>query len=357
MDIQGYLQIISGTRRGVWSAALRGGLWALSVPWAAASWCRHRAFDWGWKRVERVSVPVIAVGNLTTGGTGKTPIVACVVQQLQAMGRTPGIVSRGYGADESGENDEKRVLQQLCPHVPHEQHPDRILASRRLISEGVDVIVLDDAYQHRRIHRDLNILLIDATCPFGYGHQLPRGLLRESVSGLRRADVVLITRADRISPGDRAALRATVQQIAADSHAAADQPCFDVSFQPTQLQSATGQRLAADDLAQREVTVMTAIGNPAAFVQTCRQLGFVVAAERLFPDHHLYTADDVRQVLSLADQAQTQTVLTTLKDLVKLPPTEDRFLAVLIETVFAIERDGEAFGQCLARVLDNAEPR
>jgi len=346
MDVQRFMQLISGERKGPLAAVLRGALWALSVPWSVVTACRNYAFDRGLKRVHRVDVPVIAIGNLTTGGTGKTPVVAAVVRQLQSLGRRPGIVSRGYGADESGENDEKRVLRQLCPGVPHEQHPDRVLAARRLIDQGVDVIVLDDAFQHRRIHRDLNIVLIDATCPFGFGHQLPRGLLRESVSGLRRADMVLMTRADR-GASQLASIRQTVKQ---HNPTLADH-CHEVSFRPTELQSTDGHRLSADQLPDTDVTLMTAIGNPTAFVATCQQLGLEVVVTRFFPDHHLYTSDNIAQVLQLADEHQTPHVLTTLKDLVKLPAGETRFLAVLIETVFASDAARESVRQQLTVAL------
>ena len=208
------------------------------------------------------------------------------------------------------------------------------------------MIVLDDAFQHRRIHRDLNIVLIDATCPFGFGHQLPRGLLRESVSGLRRADMVLMTRADR-GASQLASIRQTVKQ---HNPTLADH-CHEVSFRPTELQSTDGHRLSADQLPDTAVTLMTAIGNPTAFVATCQQLGLEVVVTRFFPDHHLYTSDNIAQVLQLADEHQTPHVLTTLKDLVKLPAGEARFLAVLIETVFASDAARESVRQQLTVAL------
>ncbi|MEZ6127839.1 MAG: tetraacyldisaccharide 4'-kinase [Planctomycetaceae bacterium] len=193
MSEEAFKQLISGQSRGLAACVGRGLLRCLSIPYSMLMQLRNAAFDIGLKATHRVDVPVIAIGNLTTGGTGKTPIVAFLVRQLQELGWRPGIVSRGYRADSSGENDEKRVLAGLCPGVPHEQNPDRIAAARKLLAEtDVDVIVLDDALQHRRIHRDLNVVLVDASNPFGYGYELPRGLLRESLSGLKQADLVLI---------------------------------------------------------------------------------------------------------------------------------------------------------------------
>lgn len=348
MNVDDFVQVISGQRKGVTASCLRGLLWTLSLPWSCVTWARNRAFDQGAKKIRRIPVPVIAIGNLTTGGTGKTPVVAHLVQVLQSLGRSPGIVSRGYNADDSGENDEKRVLEQLCPGVPHVQHPDRILAAERLLDEhDVDVIVLDDAFQHRRIARDLNVVLVDATCPFGFGHQLPRGLLRESLDGFRRADAVLITRADRVSDERLGDIRSTIFR----HNPELSKRCFEIAFQPTSLQAVDGTRVALQEIANQRTTVMTAIGNPSAFVATCERLGAVVEAREFYPDHHHYTAEELRRVEAVADAANTVHVLTTLKDLVKFPPEATRFLAVLIETAFVSSGDETAWKKVVADVV------
>ena len=294
-----------------------------------------------------MSVPVIAIGNLTTGGTGKTPIVATVVKALQEQGLRPGIVSRGYRADATGENDEKLVLELLCPNVPHEQNPNRVVASEKLIaSEGVDVIVLDDAFQHRRIVRDLNVILIDATNPFGYGYQLPRGLLREPVSSLSRADVVLITRSDNVSEAALQEIEATIRRH--NSHLA--DHIYRVSFCPSGLIARGGNHERSIDLVRnRPVTVMTAIGNPEAFMMTCRQIEAEIVATQFFPDHHHYTQKDLDEVRGLAAKAGAPLILTTLKDLVKVPDRYDDFFAVDIETVFESADKQPKFRDELAR--------
>jgi len=116
-----FTNLISGQQRGLPATLARFALRVLSTPYSLAMRVRNLAFDTGWKKVHRANVPVISIGNITTGGTGKTPIVAATVKQLQALGRRPGIISRGYRADSSGANDEFRVLEQLCPGVPHLQ--------------------------------------------------------------------------------------------------------------------------------------------------------------------------------------------------------------------------------------------
>ena len=130
-------------------------------------------------------MPVISVGNITTGGTGKTPMVAWLARWFRNQDVRVALVSRGYRAEAEGQNDEARELATLLPDVPHLQNPDRVAAARIAIDElETQLIILDDGFQHRRIHRDLEIVLIDALQPFGFGHVLPRGLLREPLRGL-----------------------------------------------------------------------------------------------------------------------------------------------------------------------------
>ena len=209
----GFRDLVSGRRRGVVAAALRGILAAAEVPYAWAVRRRNRRYDCGAKAIYRVDVPVISVGNLTLGGTGKTPMVEWIVRRLQAQGKKAGIVSRGYGSRQ-GANDEARELAWKLPDVPHVQDPDRVAAARRAIREfACQVLVLDDAFQHRRIGRNLDIVLLDALEPFGFEHVFPRGTLREPVEGLARADVVALSRADLLTAQQRKAIRDRVAKL------------------------------------------------------------------------------------------------------------------------------------------------
>ena len=158
---------------------LRLLLHAAEVPYALVVGWRNRRFDRHPERVFRVAVPVISVGNLTTGGTGKTPLVEWLARWFRAAGVRVTLISRGYAAEKGARNDEAMELEQRLPDVPHLQNPDRVQAARIAVEElDCQLIILDDAFQHRAIARDLDIVLIDATEPFGYGHLLPRGLLR-----------------------------------------------------------------------------------------------------------------------------------------------------------------------------------
>ena len=190
-----------------------------------------------------VSVPVISVGNLTLGGTGKTPMVKWLAQWLHTHRIRPAIVSRGYGARstergagsmeqenlEGGSrvllpaprsllpalNDEAMELHRSLPEVPHVQNPDRVAGAERAINEfGCQVVLLDDGFQHRRLARDLDIVLLDASAPFGFEHVFPRGMLREPIEGLERASVVCLTRADLLNETDRAMIRQRVAGLA-----------------------------------------------------------------------------------------------------------------------------------------------
>jgi len=329
-----FLEIISGERTGPVAMVARAILQPLSWLFGCGVLLRNVCFRTGVRKTIRVDVPVISLGNITTGGTGKTPLVAAVVRMLQELGNRPGIVSRGYGADSSGTNDELRVLEHLCPGVPHVQNADRVVAACDAISRhDVDVIVLDDGMQHRRIHRDLNIVLIDATNPFGYDALLPRGLLREPLIGLRRADAIIVTRCDHVPPEQLAETRKRLELLAPEI----GQDLFEVSFQPTTLLDQESHSIPLSRLDGTSVMVLTAIGNPQGFVATCCGAGANVACTRFFPDHYHYTTDDLESVWKEAARNSVSVVLTTVKDFVKIQPLLRRSVAANQPEVLAVE--------------------
>lgn len=350
MSEEAFKRLISGATSGLAACCGRFLLRCLAVPYGLVMWLRNLAYDRRWKSETRASVPVISVGNLTTGGTGKTPVVATIVRMLQQMGYHPGIVSRGYKADSTGHNDEQRVLQQLCPGVPHQQNPDRIAAAAALTSTtDTDVIVLDDGFQHRRIARDLNIILIDATNPFGYGYLLPRGLLREPLAGLARADLVLITRSDAVSAAALEHIKTRViRHNSALTHRIAE-----VRFVPTGLLSHAGSH-PLSEVQDQPAVLLTAIGNPDAFEQTCRDLGARIVSRRVFPDHHHYTAAEIAAAQQQADSVQATVILTTLKDLVKIPDHAASVRAVQIDTVFSSDAAEAGFRDRLRTAVTRA---
>ena len=175
---------------------------------------RNKLFDFGIKRAHRLDRPVISIGNITTGGTGKTPAVQWIARRLITAGHRPASLLRGYTVGASTQSDEAILLERSLK-IPVIANPDRVAAGRQLIvtHPEIDVILLDDGFQHRRLYRDLNLVLIDATNPFGYGHVLPRGMLREPLAGLRRADVLIVTRSDLIEGDQLNELKSRLRQF------------------------------------------------------------------------------------------------------------------------------------------------
>ena len=177
-----FQELVSGRRRGPAAAALRGALGAGEWFYTAAIRWRNRRYDRGRAPVHRVGVPVVSVGNLTLGGTGKTPLVGWLGRWFCRRGVRAAVVSRGYGAAAGQPNDEALELRRSLPGVPHLQDADRVAAARQAITAcAAQLVVLDDGFQHRRLGRDLDIVLLDALEPFGFGHVFPRGMLREPV--------------------------------------------------------------------------------------------------------------------------------------------------------------------------------
>ncbi len=308
--------MMSGRKRGLAASLFRGGLWSAQWPYRVGVACKNLAFDFELREPFEVGVPVISVGNLTTGGTGKTPIVAFLANWFRDAGAKVGMLSRGYKSLDASANDEKLVLDQLCPGVPQWLNPDRILSAKRAIVDGCNLLILDDAFQHRRIHRDLDIVLIDATNPWGYGHCLPRGMLREPIANIERASLVLVTRTDQVSAEELTAIRTVLvrhNQIGT---------VVEISFRPSQLLNAAGQTKSLSDLAGQRVFGFCGIGNPESFERTLRQIGSEVVGFESFPDHHHFTADDLVRLGEQAMTAKADLLLTTHKDLVKFLDVE-----------------------------------
>jgi tetraacyldisaccharide 4'-kinase len=315
MDEAAIHELLSGRRRDVGGTLLRGALSVGSWGYASVMHLRNLAFNRRWLSVHQIDAPVISLGNITTGGTGKTPTAAWLV----AEGYRPGLLSRGYrsleqepGAEIPAGNDEKMVLDRLCPSVPHLQQRDRVASGRRLVQEfGCNVLILDDGFQHRRLHRDLDVVLIDALQPWGFDHVLPRGLLREIKSGLRRADLIVITRADQCTAAERQAIKSELHRIRGTSD------CVEIAFAPMRLVGLDGSVQPASWVATQPGLAFCGIGNPDGFRRTLATIG-ATAELKVFPDHHHYQATDLDALAERARAVSAEVVLTTLKDLVKI---------------------------------------
>jgi len=308
--------LLSGRRKGLVASLLRGLLWPWQFPYHLAVSYRNRRFDRHAGASHQVDVPVVSVGNVTVGGTGKTPLVAWVARWFREQGVRVALVSRGYGADPGAVNDEALELEQRLPDVPHLQDPDRVKAARTAIEElDSELLVMDDGFQHRRLRRDLDIVLIDATQPFGYGHVLPRGKLRESLAGLRRADLLVVTRGSAVSEERLDKIRDVLRRYTMAPIAVVDQ-------QPQALLSSTGSEESIEEMKGKPVIAFCGIGNPDGFRFTLGQCGYELIELREFPDHHRYSRDDVQSLVEwTADQHgkhRVAAVVCTHKDLVKV---------------------------------------
>jgi tetraacyldisaccharide 4'-kinase len=268
--------------------------------------------------IRRIATPVVSVGNLTVGGTGKTPMVAWVAKKAQDLGARPIIVSRGYRAEAGQPSDEALELAGLCPDIPHLQNSDRRRAIREWTARRpCGLAILDDGFQHRQLARALDIVLVDALHPFGYRagrqpHVLPRGLMREPLSALGRADFLVLTRTDLAAASDLAALRSTLGPFLRPGT-----PFLMARHRPAALVLADGSRRPVAELQGQAVAAACGIGNPEAFRRTLEGLGARVAQWHAFPDHHAYTAADLDGLVQAAEAAGLKRLVTTGKDSVK----------------------------------------
>ncbi len=300
-------------------------LWPLSLLYGAAAHLRARAYRKGILKQQHLNGTVISIGNLTTGGTGKTPMVLWIAERLLAEGKRVGILTRGYRGEEvvpttaadspatknagATTSDEVRLLQShLGNRVQFGVGANRYEHGRELANRGVNWFVLDDGFQHLQLARDVDIVLIDATNPFSGGHLLPAGHLREPRSALARADIIVITRSTH-APAIESAIRR-------DSNAPIfyARPTLDAihSFTEGQVAGAVAPE------ALGKLFAFCGIGNPAAFLADLRAWGLDIVAHKFFPDHHRYADHDDQEILQAASAARASALICTEKDLYNL---------------------------------------
>lgn len=332
MDQQRIIDILSGQAGGLGPSLLRTVLLLAEGPYRVAMRLRRWAYRCGLLPSLDTGVAVVSVGNITTGGTGKTPMVAWAVRRLRELGRRPAVLMRGHKAV-AGRSDEAELLRiemgrptgliplaarqalmaPLPTEVPVFTRADRRTAAVEAVAAGADVLVMDDGFQHLRLRRDLDIVLIDATCPFGFGHVLPRGLLREGLSALRSADVLVITRSDAVDAAELADLRERLAVLApqASLHTAA--------HRPMRLTDQNGDPHDLGELAGKRVLAFCGLGNPQQFFDMLKALGADPVATAAFDDHAIYGPRELGQLEKLAAAKGAQLAVTTAKDAVKLP--------------------------------------
>ncbi len=284
----------------------RAALAPLGVLYHGVTAVRGWLYESGVLRARSSAIPVVSVGNLTVGGTGKTPVSAWIAARLALGGRSPAIVLRGYGGDEP------LVHSRINPGIPVVVAADRASGINEAVANGADLAILDDAFQHRKASRDIDIVLVSADDWSGTQRLLPTGPFREPMSSLRRASAVFITR--------KSASDAQVESVrGAVAGEAPGIPVAVLRLELSELKRVTppAASMPAGMLNGKKTLAVAAVGNPTAFFRQLQSLGAAVVP-MAYPDHHAYTAQDT--ALISARSAQCDYVVCTLKDAVKLGP-------------------------------------
>ncbi|HEV7993009.1 MAG TPA: tetraacyldisaccharide 4'-kinase [Gemmatimonadaceae bacterium] len=300
---------------------------------------RGALYDRGTLGVRRASLPVLSVGNLSVGGTGKTPIAAWAATRLRALGAHPSIVLRGYGGDET------LVHARLNPDVPVIADADRVRGVERARVQGADCVVLDDGFQHRRLARTADWVLVAAEQFARSRRLLPAGPLREPVSALRRAQLLIVTR--KSATFDIA--ESVADQLAAGAHGVATAVCR-LALSAV-VNTLDGEEHPLARVRGARIVAVAAIGAPAAYFAQLRALGVSALREIAFPDHHAFDRRDVDHVVH--ESGGYDAVVCTLKDAVKLAPLWPHVALPLwyVSQQAEIERGGTALDASLAEIL------
>jgi tetraacyldisaccharide 4'-kinase len=331
----------------------------LSLLYGAVTRTRLSLYRRGTFQTTKLDRPVISIGNITTGGTGKTPLVEYVARTIASHGKKVCILTRGYGrkdphlqvivsdgygvlASPSEAGDEPYLLAtKLAGQAAVISSADRIAAGQEAIKDfGTEAFVLDDGFQHLRLARDLNIACLDATNPWGGGRLLPYGRLREAPEGLRRADCVVLTRCDQVESVD--SLREQVGELIEG------RPIFESRMRPLRVVSLKNGPETISVPAR--VGAFCAVGNPGSFFESLRELGYDVGLERAFTDHHVYSQGDVEALHQLAKESGATALITTAKDAVKLKGLTFALPCYVLEIEIAID-DAEGFLTQIKRIL------
>ena len=323
----------------------------LSAIYSVVTRARITAYRRGWFSVSKLSAPVISIGNLTTGGTGKTPLVEWVcIAVARETGKRACVLTRGYGranpqsqvvvsdgnkllASEREAGDEPYLLaRNLVGIAAVVSNPDRAAAGEWAIKNlGSEVFVLDDGFQHLRLSRDLDMVTIDATNPWGGGSLLPYGRLREPRAGLSRADCIVVTRTEQV--GDMVSLSESVQRLAGAI------PVFTSRMTTSGIRRLNGESVDNESFLEQPVAAFCGVGNPESFFKQLQQEGYEPVFTRAFADHHDYNQADLNRLIKEAKDHGASGLITTVKDALKLASLEIELPCYVLEIKISIADD------------------
>lgn len=351
---------------------LLGFLRHLSLAFRTVVQARLFLFDAGILSRFPLGCQVISVGNVTVGGTGKTPVVEIFARELTAAGRKVAILSRGYRKKELPLHQRLMLREQLSPpRVVSDGHrvlldselsgdepymlasnlpgvvvlvdKDRVKSGRYAIQKyGCDMLILDDGFQYQRLKHRLEVVLVDRTNPFGNGHMLPRGILREPKRNIRRAHYIFITKAH----GDIRDLRQQLHELNPSAEIIA------CRHQPRHFKNAFAEdRMELSDIEGKPVIVLSGIAAPQSFESSVRAMGARILACERFTDHHRYSQQEILDVINHADELGAAAIITTEKDAVRLPRLERPTVPVYYLRIdIEILEGSESFRECVQRI-------
>ncbi len=349
-NLENYLLlVISRSQKGLLASIILFFLSILECIYIFILKIRLLVFDLNIVITRNLNCKVISIGNITAGGTGKTPMVRFLADEYKRKGLEVVIVSRGYKSEssqarivfngqkivvsEEDAGDEAQMLSKMLSDIPIVVGKDRYSAGKLALKEfNPDIILLDDGFQHWKLHRDKDIVLIDGTNPFGYNHLLPRGLLRESLEALSRADIIVITKINSINEDRISIICETIKKYNSKA------TIFKAKYQSKDIKLHNNNGdirvISSDYLDGKRVLAFSGIGNPSSFHKSLQECGCTVTTYHKYSDHHQYTLEDVKYIASSILEEQVEIVITTEKDAVKL---DQEMLELLTEKCGFVE--------------------
>ena len=351
MDQNAYRNLVAGTDISCGKKTLRLALKAVSCVYSAAVRSRNWMYDRHLLKSHRCESTVISIGNITTGGTGKTPLVIWLCNYLSEKEQNLAVLTRGYKSEHGKLSDEPAILAKSCGAARVIVDSDRVRGAQKAITQSsAKVLVLDDGFQHRRLRRDLDIIAIDATCAFGYDKILPAGFLREPLKGLKRAGAVVITRYEQAQPEAADGIVERIKKLNPDvliAKAVHEHP-FAVMIK--------GQKLTIEQLREKKIYAFCGIGNPDAFMNNLKNLELNIVGHKIYNDHHNYSENDISDIYEESRYMDAEIVLSTEKDWVKtallVKPQSDIIFAYLALKLRFVE-GGDEIKQLIDRTVSN----
>lgn len=354
--VRDYLQFAKGEKKY--------SLWGLLIPLGFLTrvivWIRTFFYDHGILPSFETALPVISVGNITFGGTNKTPFVEMLARDFEKTGIRVGIVSRGYGGNTSepvllkGENaprevvgDEPLLLSSRLVETPIAVSRNRLKDVEVLHRERVEIVLADDAFQHRRLGRDVDIVLVDALCPFGNGHFAPSGILREVPDSLKRADIVVITKSDQVEKHVLEELKGKLRKWVPETKLF----CSKLELPSWSIWNGSWNPVRTEDLGGKIVVAFSAIGSPDSFFRSLKDAGLKVVQENHFKDHHRFSTDEIEFMWSSKSSLNADLLVCTEKDIFNLPEGIERSYSFLVPRISTVLEDEQRFYAEVAECL------